>query len=871
MDHGLHERFARQARRTPDAVAVVGTGRSLTYRDLDRQAGRLARRLRFLGVGPGALVGLCLDRTPDLVVGILGILKAGAAYVPLDPAYPPQRLAGILGDARPSLVVTERHFADLLTDFPGRLLFLDDGRDDGPTPDLPAATGEELAYVIFTSGSTGRPKGVPVRHRNVTALFDGTRPLFGFDQTDIWTLFHSAAFDFSVWELWGALLYGGRLVVVPRETSRSPQAFLDLLVSERVTLLNQTPSAFRQLIRAEESRAAPADLALRFVIFGGEALALPALRPWVERHGDERPRLVNMYGITETTVHVTHRRITRADLDGGKGSVIGGPIPGWTVRLLGPDGEPVPDGGAGEIVVGGAGVAAGYLNRPGLTAERFLPGPSGSRVYRSGDLARWLPDGDLEYLGRADHQVKVRGFRIELLEIEAVLCRHPAVRETAAVAREDEPDEKQLVAYVVPADRADLDLRELRAFVRERLPDYMVPATFVVLDRLPTTAHGKVDRGRLPAPAPERPGGPGFVAPATDTERRLQRLWEDVLRVRPVGVRDDFFELGGDSVRAMELSEAVRRAFGRPLDPAALVRGPTVAEMAMTLERPDRPAVLVPLQPRGSRPPFFCVHPLGGQVLGYRVLARHLGDDQPFYGLQARTWDGEPEPFESLEERAARYLAEVRRVRPVGPYHLGGYSLGAMIAFEMARQLARQGHAVALLAAIDDGPSPTDGGAAGAATGILANLPVWLRHQLLRRRWRTVLADVRRKLRVFTRRLGPGRRAPVDLEAVLDVSRYGDAYRQTLANHCRALAAYRPGPYPGRVTLLRARTQALFGPHQFDLGWGRLAAGGVDVRVIPGDHDSIIVEPDVRSLAWELAAALAAAGGQVGEPSRRAA
>ncbi|HJX29557.1 MAG TPA: amino acid adenylation domain-containing protein, partial [Thermoanaerobaculia bacterium] len=438
----LHELFAAQAARTPDAVAAVSEGEGLTYRELSKGANRLARHLAGLGVRPGDLVGICLDRSLDLVTAVLGVLATGAAYLPLDPSYPPERLAFALEDSRAGVLVTREGTAGLLPATAARVLLLDVDREaiasESAAPLAVVVTPDFPAYVIYTSGSTGRPKGVLVTHANVTRLFAATDPWYGFSADDVWTLFHSYAFDFSVWELWGPLLHGGRLVIVPYWVSRSPEAFFRLLVTERVTVLNQTPSAFRQLIWADDGSP---DLALRWVIFGGEALELASLAPWFDRHGDERPRLVNMYGITETTVHVTYRPITLVDLKSPGNGPVGVPIPDLTVHLLGPHGELVPVGVPGEIHVGGAGVARGYLGRPGLTAERFVPDPftgePGARLYRSGDLAKRRPDGDLEYLGRIDHQVKIRGFRIELGEIEAALLTHPQVLETVVMARQE--------------------------------------------------------------------------------------------------------------------------------------------------------------------------------------------------------------------------------------------------------------------------------------------------------------------------------------------------------------------------------------------------------------------------------------------------
>ncbi|HEX8538443.1 MAG TPA: amino acid adenylation domain-containing protein, partial [Cystobacter sp.] len=498
----LHTWFERQVERTPDALAVTFQGESLTYRELNRRANRLAHHLRGLGVEPDEVVGLCLERSLEMLVGILGILKAGGAYLPLDPAYPRERLGFMLEDAGVRVLVAQRASAGHLPEHRARMVELEGAsafaneREDNPAPR--AAPGN-LAYVIYTSGSTGRPKGVLIEHAHVARLFTATEPWYHFDERDVWTLFHSYAFDFSVWEIWGALLYGGRVVVVPFLTSRSPVEFLRLLTEERVTVLNQTPSAFYALVAAaEEVDAGPTSL--RRVIFGGEALDPQRLRPWVARYGD-MPVLVNMYGITETTVHVSYRPLVES-LAGLTASVIGGPIPDLRLYLLDPHMQPVPVGVAGELYVGGEGLARGYLGRPELTATRFVPDPfgaEGQRLYRSGDLARFRANGDIEYLGRIDAQVKLRGFRIELGEIEAVLEQTPRIRQAAVLVREDVPGNKQLVAYVVPGAGEPPVLEEVRAFLKTKLPEHMVPSAFVTLEKLPLTTNGKLDRRALPA------------------------------------------------------------------------------------------------------------------------------------------------------------------------------------------------------------------------------------------------------------------------------------------------------------------------------------------------------------------------------------
>lgn len=587
-DKSLVDLFEEQVRKTPSNIAVSFENQRLTYSELNARATELAYQLRHLGIGPDVLAGICVERSLEMVVGILAVLKAGGAYVPLDPAYPPERLAFMLEDSQISVLLTrkEQGKENWVSGISEKIsvLYLNEEEtkagDDFTPAELPKAEPENIAYVIYTSGSTGKPKGVLVTHANVVRLFSATHAWFDFNEKDVWTLFHSYAFDFSVWELWGALLYGGRLVVVPYLTSRSPQAFYGLLDREAVTVLNQTPSAFHQLIQAEEEVGVSEHLNLRAVIFGGEALDIPSLRPWFERHGDEKPQLVNMYGITETTVHVTYRPLTLADIE-SPGSVIGCAIPDLQIYILDQHGQPVPIGVPGELHIGGAGLAQGYLNRPELTRERFVHHSlTGGRLYKTGDLARYLSNGDIEYLGRIDNQVKIRGFRVELGEIESALATHAGVQK-AVVREQKQGDDTRLAAYIVPVREEMPDTSALRRFLQDQLPDYMIPAVFIIIEAFPLTPSGKIDIRALPEPDQSRPEmETEYAAPQSELERTLAAIWQDALGVKKVGVLDNVFDLGAHSVMIIQVRKKLAEVLDKDVPVVQLFKYPTISALA---------------------------------------------------------------------------------------------------------------------------------------------------------------------------------------------------------------------------------------------------------------------------------------------------
>ncbi|HLP89571.1 MAG TPA: amino acid adenylation domain-containing protein [Nostocaceae cyanobacterium] len=586
----LREIFAQTVSRYSERIALTFNNQNFTYQQIDQKSNQLARYLQKQGITPEKRVVICGDRTPDLIIAMLAVVKAGGVYVPVDPSYPSDRIQFTISDCQAELILTTTAISPQLPDILPHICldaenapYLQESIDSIEFDTLDPDAG---AYIIYTSGSTGQPKGVLVTQHNVTRLFSSTQHWYNFNQNDVWTFFHSYAFDFSVWEIWGALLHGGKLVIVPYQISRNPESFLELIRSEKVTVLNQTPSAFAQLL-AVEANAILTPNPLRYIIFGGEALNLASLRPWFQRHG-EQTRLVNMYGITETTVHVTYRKITQKDVETAAASLIGEPIPDLNIYIIDNYGNLLPPGVIGEIYISGDGVARGYLNRPELTATKFITANfhgQESRLYRSGDLGRFLPNGDLEYLGRIDYQVKIRGFRIEIGEIETAISQYPVVQETLVLVQTDETtEEKYLIAYLVCEPGKQPTIEALRHYLQQRLPDYMIPAQIVYLDKFPLTANGKIDRKALPKPEIQRENlDVEFVPPTTATEEILAKIWQQVLNINQVGRFDNYFVLGGDSIRSIRVASLAQSA-GLSLKLEQIFTHPVLAELAALLD-----------------------------------------------------------------------------------------------------------------------------------------------------------------------------------------------------------------------------------------------------------------------------------------------
>ena len=835
----LQQLIEEQVRRAPDAPAVTCCGRTLSYRELNAQANRLAAHLRSMGVGPDTLVGVCLERSTDLVVALLAILKTGGAYLPLDPAYPEERIISIARDSGIGILIAPREIQQRLPDFRGRIVTLDFNilNRYAPVDCVVPVTGDHLAYVLYTSGSTGRPKGVAIPRKALTNLLWWVRKECSFTAADVLLGVTTISFDIAGVDIWLPLLSGARLVLADRDTAMDGRRLQAQMESEQVTFLQATPATWRLLLESGWK----GQCGLK-AVSTGEALPKDLARKLFPLVGT----LWNLYGPTETTIWSAGCRISDPDFP----ILIGRPISNTQAYILDTNLAPVPAGVVGELYIGGEGVARGYLHQPDLTAERFISDPfrPGRRLYRTGDLARHMPDGGIECLGRNDHQIKLRGFRIEPEEIRAALTRHSAVSDAVAIL-DFSTGEGRIVAYVVAAGEGRPDVRQLRDIVRKSLPDYMLPSVFVFLEALPLNPNGKVDRNALPAPEGSAAKA-GFAGPRNEIETRLQRIWEDVLGVQPIGIRDDYFELGGYSLLAVRLFFEITKEFEIKLPLATLYQAPTIESLAAVLSeggRLDLWDALVPINRSGHRPPFYCVSGVGGGVLVFRDLAEQLGADQPFYGLQPSDKTGQALTLTTIEEIAQHYIATIRKIQPEGPYFLSGYSFGGLVAFEMAHQLTDAGSQVALLGFFDT-TAPLRAKPSG--NGLFARRTYGTTWQ----RVRAILSsddiggavrDIfrRRQLRLQER---VARALNLPLPSELETLKGSQGF---------AALNYVGRPYAGPVTLFRSQIRPSNELWSRTLGWEQFVSN-IEVRDVPGDHLSIYAGPNVGALAAEVRSCL---------------
>nr|WP_321162352.1 amino acid adenylation domain-containing protein [Nostoc sp. KVJ3] len=863
----IHQMFEMQVERSPQSIAVIFENTQLTYRQLNQQANQLAHHLRALGVGPEVLVGICLERSLEMIVGILGILKAGGAYVPLDPAYPSERLAFILEDTQAPVLLTQEKLLKKLPPHQAQVVCLDsnwqENIQNSQENPVNETTDYNLIYVIYTSGSTGQPKGVMVSHRGIRNQLYWRQTTFRLTQADKVLLTISFSFDPSVWQILWPLCFGGQLIVARPGGHQDTAYLVKVITKQQITVLALVPSILRVLL---EEKGIENCRFLKHITCGGEALPGELIERFFAKLNLDNV-LHNCYGPTEASIDTTFwtcQRDTNYAI-----APIGRPITNAEIHILDENLQPVPVGESGELHIGGIGLARGYLNRPELTIDKFIfnsfSSESGARLYKTGDLARYLSDGNIEFLGRIDYQVKIRGFRIELGEIEAILGRHPALTQTLVIAREDINGDKQLVAYVVASAEQIPSRVELRRFLQSQLPEYMVPAYFVFLDTLPLNPNGKIDRHALPAPDLSRQESEvNFVAPRNEVEREITQIWEQILGVQPIGVKDNFFEVGGNSILAVKLFWQIEKIFNKNLPLAILFQSGTVEDLAKIICQEEDLATnlasvnaldksksswscLVEIQPNGSKPPFFCIHGLGGEVLCFRELVLHLGPDQPFYGLQPQGLDGKQPLHTRVEDMATHYIQEIQTIQPNGPYFLGGYSFGGVVAFEMARQLQEQGQQVGILVMLDS-CRPGYSWRAPFLKRVFLHLnnivqqgPAYL--------WqRTVKWTSWRKQHLLNR-------YKRYLEGVIDLP-VNDKHLKIMDANIQAMSEYTFSPYLGRAVLLRAddrsRDDAIGTQYDPQFGWGDLVAGGLDIHYIPGSHHNLFNEPHVQVLAETL-------------------
>ena len=839
---------AAQAERNPDAIALIYGEQQLDFSTLHDQAARLARRLTAHGVRPGVVVGIALPREPALVVAVLAVHKAGGAYLALDPAYPAERIRFIVSDSAAPVILTNAALAPSFADSGARLLLADEPEvAENGMADPVTVNPTDLAYVLYTSGSTGLPKAVGIRHCNLINLIAWGRSIVSDSELRGLLFSTSLNFDLSAFEMFLPLAFGGCIVLVENLlTLRSaPQR-------EKVCLINTGPTLFDALLRTGELPAG-----VTTVILAGERLSRRLADSIFEAASGIR--LLNCYGPTETTVYSS---CSRVDPLARSEPAIGRAIWNTTLHILDSGRALLPPGAEGELFIGGEGVSQGYLGRPELTDERFLPNPFGpGTLYRTGDRVRWRSDGELEFLGRYDEQIKINGIRIEPGEIEATLLGLAGINAAVVTAREDTGGVRRLTAYLVPASKKLIAEENVRAALERQLPRHMVPAYFVWLDALPVTPNGKLDRKALPAPTSREDQSPDHQMPQTRLECDIAAIWEDLLSISPINIRSDFFDLGGDFLALISLFADIEERFGRRLTVDVLSGGLTVAGLAQMLAQKELQQEnldpVVVLQPLGDRPPFFCVHGIGGDVLHLHRLAVHMGTDRPFFGLRRTS---EASPTETISRTAARYVKALLSRQPMGPFYLGGHSYGATVAYEMALQLSEQGHDIGLLAIIDQrrpGWRLTVRRALPIMHRIVFRLPILLRDELRQAQPAERFGMIRRALLAWSRR-ALGFRPKADL--MFDFRRMDREQMAFFEAGIRALLDYRPRPAPIKISLFRAKVPSLSNlALDWTLGWSELAGSDVQVHVVPGDHASMTTEPLVRELAKALSEQLEAA------------
>jgi amino acid adenylation domain-containing protein len=858
----IHQLFEAQVERFPQEVAVVFGTSKLTYQALNSRANQLARYLRSVGVGPEVKVGLCVQPSLELAVGLLGILKAGGVYVPLDPTYPQERLTLIFDQSQIAVLLTQQHLIDNLPPYSGPSICLDSNWESFASLEDTnlgnQVSPHHAAYIVYTSGTTGYPKGVVAEHGNLRNYILATQQRFQFDHQDAFPCIARFSFSISLFELLSPLVVGGKAVIFTRDNVLDIAYLVSQL--EHLTNLHTVPSLMRQIVNfLQENPLAATQHNLKRVFIGGDAIPLNLMEEM--KTVFKGAEIYVLYGCSEvTTLCLSYKVPTDTTFDK---RIVGKPFNNVSVRLY-DEQQLVSVGGKGEIYIGGYGVTRGYLNQPEMTAQKFVT-IDNQRFCKTGDWGRYLPDGNIEFIGRGDFQIKIRGIRIELGEIESALVQHPQVQQAVVIAGDDVGDERQLIAYVVTTTATTAS--ELRTYLRGKLPLEMIPKVFVGMDSLPLNPNGKLDRRSLPVPTdairlPESIS----LAPRDEVEKQLANIWEKVLGIQPIGVKDNYFDLGGNSLQALHLFAQIDRKFGKQLPLSTLLKAPTVEALAHIIQKPETPAALsenevswsslVPIQPHGDKPPLFCIHPAGGNILSYQELFVHLDPNLRVYALQARGLDGKQPPHTRVEDMASDYIKQIQTIQPTGPYFLGGHSFGGLVAYEMAQQLLQQGEKIGLLFVIDT-----------SAPNAEQRLPFNQRiHLHLEQLSQQGLTYIRHKLKGWTRwqtQMFHDRLQKIATQCYwsLGLTLPRDLHSLQMGNaSAQASAAYEMKAYPGKLTLFlvddKIRVEGEGFHYAPNLGWDPLVPSGLDVHFVPGDHNSLLEAPHVQVLAEKLQACL---------------
>ncbi|WP_414752446.1 amino acid adenylation domain-containing protein [Anabaena sp. CCY 9910] len=848
----IHQLFEAQVQRTPHNIAVIEHNQQLTYQELNERANQLAHYLQTLGVGAGICVGLYLEPSLEMIVGLLGICKAGGTYIPITPTSHQDALAFILNDAHVSLLLTKKSWSEKLPECESSIICLDSD-EEAIAPHsrqnlVTQVTSGNLACVIYTLNPINKPDGIAMSHSNLVNHAVAIHQLWEVSAGDRILVFSGISSDTTIESLFPCWMNGASAVIQPQTTQNSITNFFSFIAQQQITVLNLPTFFWYKILRKISNSQAPLLESLRLVMVGGEKVSRTAYESWIELVG-KQTRWLNAYGSIATTFTATVYDPQTASSE--TEILIGQPIANTQIYILDQLLQPVPVGAPGEIYISGVGVAKGYFRRTDLTSERFIPHPfsdnTHEQLYKTGDLARYLPDGNIEYLGRTDNQVKICGVCVDLEQIEALLHQHQAITQVVVIATEVTSGEKQLVAYLVTQPEQTPTIDDLQTFLSQKIPHYWIPSDFIFLESLPVNTNGQVNRGALPEPNfIKQKSGANFVAPRNQLEIELTKIWENVLGKHPIGLKDNFFGLGGHSLLALRMFSQIETIFGKNLPLAILFQAPTIQQLSDILQQEGCStswSSLVPIQLNGSKPPLFLIHPIGGNVLEYSTLARYLGEEQPIYGLQSLGLDGKQAPLNRVEDMANAYLQEIRSIQPNGPYFIAGYSFGGLVAYEMAQQLYTQGQKIGLLALLDTSCPNLQITRPSLTKFVRVHV-----NNLWKLQPQEKLIYIRNWLKWYLKNKNTRDVLIQDWQEVLENSHIVNV----IDANVQAYENYTAQPYAGAMTLFRSSIQPVKLSDNIDLGWHDLVTGGLEIHHLTGDHSRLLKEPHVQKLTEQL-------------------